>query len=208
MYAVLVDFKKAYDSVDRGTLWRCLRQLGIRGTMLAALEDMYRQVQMRVRAGGGLGPVFESERGVKQGDPLSPLLFGLLLERVEEVLEAAAPGNGVKVGAQRVVTLMYADDLVILGERPESVQQTLDALAKCCTCLQLEVNLQKTVGVVFRPPGTQAEPAQWAYRGGQVPMAGEAVYLGTRLEAVKGVAAAWERQFQAGRRAMFGRCLA
>lgn len=206
VYAVLVDFRKAYDSVDRGTLWRCLAQLGIRGGMLDALMDMYRRVQLRVRVGGALGPVFESERGVKQGDPLSPLLFGLLLERVEEVFEAIDPEGGVKVGGQRVVALMYADDLVILGERPEFVQRALDVLAKCCTCLRLEVNLAKTVGVVF---GAAAGPGRrervgWTYEGGRVPMADEAVYLGTRFEARKGVAGAELRLLQAARRAQYG----
>ena len=81
--------------------------------------------------------VFESQRGVKQADPLSPLLFGLLLETVEEILGQLHPAGGVQVGGQRVASLMYADDLVISGEDPRFIQAALDELARCCVCLRL-----------------------------------------------------------------------
>ena len=132
VYAMLVDFRKAYDSVDRPTLWRCLEQLGVRGSMLRTPRDMYCRVQLRVRAGGSLGAVFESQRGAKQGQGQTPLLFGLLLERVEEILGQLHPAGGVQVGGQRVASRMYADDLVILGMDPGFVQAALDELARCC----------------------------------------------------------------------------
>ena len=78
VYAVFVDSRKAYDSVDREVLWECLKRLGVHGHMLRTLQEMYAMVRLRVRGGGRLGEEFESKRGVKQGDPLSPLLFGLL----------------------------------------------------------------------------------------------------------------------------------
>lgn len=202
VYAVLVDFRKAYDSVDRPTLWRCLEQLGVQGSMLRTLRDMYCRVQLRVRAAGSLGEVFESQRGVKQGDPLSPLLFGLLLERVEEVLGQLHPAGGVQVGGQRVASLMYADDLVILGEDPGFVQAALDELARCCVCLRLEVNLRKTVGVVFNPcPGDGS--VRWKFEGEEVPKQGEAIYLGTRFDAAQGVEGAWLKLLGKARGAMY-----
>ena len=80
MYAVFIDFRKAYDSVDRGTLWECLSRLGVHGCMLRTLKEMYHEVRLRVRVGDELGEEFESKRGpgVKQGDPLSPLLIPVL----------------------------------------------------------------------------------------------------------------------------------
>ena len=65
IYTAFVDFKKAYDSVDRGVLWHCLEKLGVRGRMLAALKDMYGEVKFRVRAGGEMGGELRSDRGVK-----------------------------------------------------------------------------------------------------------------------------------------------
>ena len=116
---------------------------------------------------------------MKQGDPLSPLLFGLLLERVEEDLGQLHPAGGVQVGGQRVASLMYADHLVILGE-DGFVQAALDELARCCVCLRLEVNLRKTVGVVFNPCPVDGS-VRWKFEGEEVPKQGEVIYLGTLL---------------------------
>ena len=76
VYAAIVNFRNAYDSVDREVLWERLRRLGVHGHMLRTLQEMYAIVRLRVRVGDRLRE--ESKRGVKQGDPLSPLLFGLL----------------------------------------------------------------------------------------------------------------------------------
>ena len=84
--------------------------------MLAALKDMYAsygEVKLRNRAGWEFGGEFRSDRGVKQGDLLSPLLFGLLLERIERVFNEDLDGYGVSMGGSRVSMLLYADDLAL-----------------------------------------------------------------------------------------------
>ena len=84
LYVTFVDFKKAYDWIDRGLLWECLSKLGVHGACLDALKSMYTDVNLQVRLNGQLGSPFNSKMGVKQGDPLSPLLFGLLIARIDE----------------------------------------------------------------------------------------------------------------------------
>lgn len=204
VYTAFVDFRKAYDSVDRGILWECLEQLGIRGRMLAAVKDMYKVVKLRVRAGGELGEEFKSDRGVKQGDPLSPLLFGLMLERIERVFEEELGGEGVRVGGARVSIMLYADDLVIMGETPDLVQRALDLLHRCCKCLHMEVNVGKTVGMVLNPRFHKGPGVTWRYNGQTVAMVGSFKYLGTVIEAGGGVNRAWVKAEAAARRAKYG----
>ena len=82
LYVAFIDFKKAYDWVDRDLLWDCLGRLGITDPLLSVLRSMYSNVRLQVRMHGSLGTSFPSVVGVKQGDPLSPLLFGLLIDRI------------------------------------------------------------------------------------------------------------------------------
>jgi sorting nexin-29 len=203
VYAVFVDFKKAYDSVVRDKLWGCLAGLGVRGRMLEALKSMYAQVLLRVRAGGQLGREFQSSRGVKQGDPLSPLLFGLLLERIETVFDEQLQG-GVWIGGQLVKMFMYADDLVILGASPEDIQQSLDLLASCCVGLQMTVNVRKTVGVVFNAKCHRGRPVRWRFAGGRVEIRDGFAYLGTYMDKDKGLEGVWEERQRSAERAMYG----
>jgi hypothetical protein len=83
--------------------------------MLEALQEMYEEVRISVRVQGVIGGrEVEARRGVKQGDPLSPLLFGLLIYRIKRVLEERLPGVGVLVKGKRLLDLIYADDLTLM----------------------------------------------------------------------------------------------
>ena len=78
LYCCFVDFKKAFDSVPRHTLWQVLAELGINGNILDSLKSMYAQDEACVMTQEGLTEAFRCTAGVKQGCPASPLLFGAL----------------------------------------------------------------------------------------------------------------------------------
>jgi hypothetical protein len=132
MFVCFVDFRKAYDSVRRDLLMKCLVDIGLHGSMLSTIMHMYWQAPMITKVGKKLGQPFDSTRGVKQGDPLSPLLFGIFIDRIEAWLESRAPGCGVKVGEQLLQLLLYADDLALVCSAPTQLQTMLDALHAFC----------------------------------------------------------------------------
>ncbi len=149
LYVCFIDFKKAYDSVRHDLLMRCLADIGLHGEMLTALASMYWQPPLVPTAQGRMGTAFSSTCGVKQGDPLSPLLFGLFIDRVEKWLLQRLPDCGVKVGDSLVRLLLYADDLALMADKAVQLQQLLNALHQFCVEYQLEVNVDKTEIVVF-----------------------------------------------------------
>jgi hypothetical protein len=89
LYTCFVDFKKAFDTVPRDLLWQVLEGLGISGWILECLRSMYRQDQACLHhPKEGLTPTFLCHIEVKQGCPLSPLLFGLFIDGLEKQLNA------------------------------------------------------------------------------------------------------------------------
>ena len=68
LYVCFIDFKKAFDLLDRNTLWLILKKYGIRGKMYKAVKSMYEVVTARVRVGDDLTEAFMSSRGLKRGD--------------------------------------------------------------------------------------------------------------------------------------------
>ena len=113
---------------------------------------------------------------MKQGDPLSPLLLGLLLD-----------GYGVSVGGSRVSMLLYADDLSIMGEDAGTMHMALHLLSRCCSCLRMEVHVSKTVGMVLNPRFHRGPAVSWSYNAQQVEMVDSFKYLGMVIEARGGV---------------------
>ena len=77
MLAGFIDFKKAYDRVDRGKLWGCLEKMGIRGRVTTFLKAVYSDVSCEVKVGEKCSEPFGVSSGLRQGCILSPLLFSL-----------------------------------------------------------------------------------------------------------------------------------
>ncbi len=70
--------EKAFDCVPRGILWRVLREYGVRGPLLRAVRSLYDRSRSLVRIAGSKSDLFPVHVGLRQGCPLSPVLFIIL----------------------------------------------------------------------------------------------------------------------------------
>jgi hypothetical protein len=213
VYAAFVDFRKAYDKVVRQLLWECLHGLGVHGLALDTLKQMYANVMLQVRLESELGTPFQSKMGVKQGDPMSPLLFGLFIDRIEGFMLDKYPGVGVKMMDTLVQVLLYADDLVLMTESPPELQQLLDCLSDFCRTLGLTVNVKKSEVTVFNSrfcSGAQRAAASGiTYAGKPLVFAPHFIYLGIMFADGMCISQALARNLGKAKQAaqmMFRRC--
>lgn len=109
LVALFVDLRAAFDSLDRRVLVKAMRERGIREGLTERVAEILRETKSKIRIGREVGESFWTVRGVRQGCPLSPLLFNLMTADMEEVLSRVKWG-GVRVGDGRICTLSYADD--------------------------------------------------------------------------------------------------
>jgi len=149
LYVAFIDFSKAYDRVDRAVLWRVLAGMGLHGRALAAVQAMYANVTLQVRIDGQLGEPFGSAVGVKQGCPLSPLLFGLFIDRLEAFLAARCGSEGALLAGALLRVLLYADDVALVATSAVGLQRLLDTLDAFCRANGMLVNRSKSQVVVF-----------------------------------------------------------
>ena len=75
LFAVFIDFKKAYDTIDRDKLFRRLQDIGINGPFLKNIKAMYETVSYKIKLKDGYLDPIKSNLGLKQGCPLSPMMF-------------------------------------------------------------------------------------------------------------------------------------
>ena len=81
-FLMFVDLSKAYDIVPHEAMLAKLDQIGIRGRMLSFIRALYESSEFRVRAsvpGSTTGPTIKIMRGLRQGCPLSPILFDIFI---------------------------------------------------------------------------------------------------------------------------------
>lgn len=213
LYCAFVDFKKAYDSIDRALLWKSLMAMGVHGEFLHTLQNMYSKVQMRVRLDGRLSSPFPAEAGVKQGDPLSPLLFGLFIDRVEQYFTQRLGSEvGAHVAGQILRVILYADDLVLMAATPQHLQTMLDCLSEFCDACSMTVNVKKSEIVIFNRTCAPVVVPQWHFKGQNLVVKKEFCYLGIwfREDGLHGgVRGACDRQHKAANaalHAMWRRC--
>jgi sorting nexin-29 len=191
LYVIFIDFKKAFDMVSRQAILDRCKQLGVHGEFLNRLMLLYERVQQQVCIQGQMGELFDTYVGTKQGSELSPLLFGLFIDQLHELLVHQVPGAGPVVGNLRVPDVTYADDGTLIHlDDFKQVQCMLECLHLFCLIFGMEVNTapDKTSPVVFRAPGTRIpKEAKLCYAGKPLDFKDKYKHLGLFHHATKGV---------------------
>ncbi len=197
-----MDFKKAFDTVPRDLLWQVLEGLGISGRILECLRSMYRQDQAYLHhPKEGLMPTFLCRIGVKQGCPLSPLLFGLFIDGLEKRLNVLEGDTPPMLGQLAVRLFLYADNLALMSHTPTGLQKQLDVLQAFCCKHQLTMNVKKTKVVVFETRKFVCQVFQ--YEGEAIKQLSFFKYLGVELHGTKGMQATIQRLVMSGKKAVF-----
>ena len=163
LYCCFVDFKKAFDLVPRDALWNVLKRRGMSGRVLASLQSMYAADKACVFTSEGLSNLFDCSIGVKQGCPLSPLLFSLYLDELESLLEEASDEIDCPHLAEILIAiLLFADDIALFSYSHKGLQRHLDILEAFCSARGLKVNVQKTKTMVFEHQRSHTLPFSYA----------------------------------------------
>ena len=154
LYCAFVDYKKAFDTVWRSALWHKMLKSGISGKLHNLIVNMYKNIKSCVSLNGNVSDYFISENGVRQGENLSPFLFALFINDLENFLlqygcnPIKIPGADLQIFLKLLITL-YADDTVLLAGSKEDLQKCLDGLKQYCDKWKLEVNANKTKIIIF-----------------------------------------------------------
>ena len=176
-----IDYKKAFDSVDRNLLLYKLSQIGITGNMYRAISSLYSNPRSRVILNNEHETeYFDCPVGVKQGDCLSPTLFAIFINDL--AIEIKKSNIGVILEENMVVNiLLYADDIVLLAEKEQDLQSLLFIVENWCKKWRLEINLTKTNIMHIRPKRKNQSKFMFLFDMQPVPYCTSYKYLGANL---------------------------
>lgn len=138
LHMVFVDYKQAYDSVNREKLWEALKTFRIPLKIIKMVQLCNSETYSKVKIGNEVSMAFEIKSGLRQGDAMSPILFNMALESVVREMS-----NGDAWSPHRGLLLAYADDIIITGNTRTEVQMNLKKLMKASKNMGLLVNEEK-----------------------------------------------------------------
>ncbi|KAF1332969.1 reverse transcriptase, partial [Globisporangium splendens] len=146
--ALLLDFAKAYDSLDRSFLAQALQHLGFPLKFVHLVKVLHSQTTYKFIVNGFLSRKYNVTSGIRQGCPLAPLLFILALEVLYRKIEASDEIHGVELQAAGCATEVrlggYADDTTIYLSDPKDINAVFAILDKYGAASGLRVNRHKS----------------------------------------------------------------
>ena len=181
-WVAFVDFKKAFDLVPHEGLFAKLWKIGVRGLALHFIKRLYALSSARARAGSSDSDAFPVRRGVRQGCPLSPILFLIFINDIyhdeRERLGVSVPTSYGQM-ARRCPGLLFADDEVSVAEDPAQLQDSLRILHEWAKKNAMVFGIQKC-GIMAVPGRTHSTSPEHIFTlgGCPVPNVAEYKYLG------------------------------
>ena len=142
---LLIDFKKAFDSVSHAFIEKCLVFFGFGPVFRRWISLLLKDFKGIINHGGNLSDTFSMGRGCRQGDPVSSLLFILAVEILSIKFRASMTITGFVINDFRIMLQLYADDCtIVLNYSDSDLRESIRILNLFYDLSGLQIHLSKT----------------------------------------------------------------
>ena len=168
---LLIDYQKAFDSIEWSFIDRTLEYFNFGEKFRKWIQILYKDVESSIINNGHMSQRFQLGRGVRQGDPLSPYLFLLVVEILTRAIKRDPNICGITIDGTEFLNSLYADDTTLLLDNDEkSFDSCMKLLGEFAKCSGLKINLTKTVAIKIGKDKTyftrgEGQYIKWQFRG-------------------------------------------
>jgi hypothetical protein len=149
IFCCFFDFRKDFDMVPRKNLWTRLEEIKVCLKFRAAAIRIYENVIAKIKNIEGSSKEINCNIEVKQGCPLSPTLFGIYINKLEECLEKSGCVGPTLTGIV-INIILYADDIVLMARSPHDLENQLRILKDFFCNMGMSVNTDNTKVMIIK----------------------------------------------------------
>jgi exonuclease III len=151
---VALDQEKAYDKIAHDYLWRTLIEFNMPQNFINTVARLYTNAHTSVMINGVLSSTFRITRGVRQGDPLSCLLFNLAIEPLAcAIRQSTLKGIIIPGRTERLIVKLFADDTTVYLDSEDDLNELHNMLEGWCRASRAKFNISKTEVIPIGMPG-------------------------------------------------------
>uniref|UniRef100_A0A5F9DL16 RNA-directed DNA polymerase n=1 Tax=Oryctolagus cuniculus TaxID=9986 RepID=A0A5F9DL16_RABIT len=147
---ISIDAEKAFDKIQHPFTMKTLSKLGLEGTFLNTIKAVYDKPKTSITLNGEKLEAFPLKTGTRQGCPLSPLLFNIVLEVLARAIRQEKEIKGIQMGKEEVKLSLFADDMILyIGDPINSYKRLLELIEEFGKVAGYKVNTQKSTAFVY-----------------------------------------------------------
>ena len=141
-----IDVKKAFDSIEHSYLIKCIKSYNFPDWIIKFIEIIISKWKLDIRSNNTKILEKTIQKGILQGDSLSPLLFVLCMDPLSRKLNSKYPTLQIPAGDNMHCTnhLLFIDDLKLLAENEETLDKLMKETKNFFNVICLEMNKEKS----------------------------------------------------------------
>ena len=145
---ISIDAENAFDKIQQPFMLKTLDKLGIDGTYLKVIKAIYDKPKANIILNGQKLEAFPLKSGTRQGCPLSPLLFNIVLEVLAREIRQEKEIKGIQIGQKEAKLSLFADDMIVYLEDPiASAPKLLKLISNFCKVSGYENQCEKITSI-------------------------------------------------------------
>ena len=141
---ISIDAEKAFGKIQQPFMLKSLKKLSINGMYLKIMKAVNDNPTANIVLNGKKTEAFPLKSGSRQGCPLSPLLFNIVLEVLARAIRQEKEIKDIQLGKEEIKLSLFADDIIVYLEDPIlSAQNLLKLIGNFSKILGYKINVQK-----------------------------------------------------------------
>ena len=147
---ISIDAEKAFNKIQHPFIIKTLQKVGIEGTYLNIIKAIYDKTTANIVLNGENLKPFPVRSGTRQGCPLSPLLFNIVLEVLVTANGEEKEIEGIQIGKEEVKLSLFADDMILYIENPQDATRKLrELISEFGKVVGYKINAQKSLAFLY-----------------------------------------------------------